>query len=72
MSDKNIFIANFSIVEEGEKVPQVKCLATNLRRENLRFQPHNQFDTLDDASDSKPDFTEFARRMQEACKGVKL
>ncbi|UJR23587.1 hypothetical protein I4U23_026576 [Adineta vaga] len=69
---KKLLCNNICLAKEGEKVPQVKCLATNLRRENLRFEPHNEVGTLDDASDAKPGFADFARRTQEACKGVKL
>jgi hypothetical protein len=61
-----------SFVEEGEKVPEVKCLATGLRKENLRFAPHNQVGALDDASDSKPGFNDIAQGIQEACKGAKI
>jgi len=59
-------------VEEGEKVPEVKCLVTGLRKESLRYAPHAEVGSLDDASDSKPGFTDTARHIQEACKGVKL
>ncbi|CAF0948683.1 unnamed protein product [Adineta steineri] len=61
-----------ALLEEGEKVAEVKCLATGLRKENLRYGPHGEAGTLDDASDSKPGFTDDTRRIQEACKGVKL
>lgn len=59
-------------VEEGEKVPEVKCLVTGLRKENLRYGPHAEVGSLDDASDSKPGFIDIARRTQEACKDAKL
>jgi len=57
---------------EGEKVPEVKCLITDLRKENLRYAPHSEIGTLDDASDSKPGFNDIARPIQEACKGAKI
>ena len=50
----------------------MKCLVTGLRKENLRYAPHGQIGTLDDASDAKPGFTDTVRQIQEACKGVKL
>lgn len=62
----------FRFLEEGEKVPEVKCLATHFRRENLRFGPHGEVGAVDDASDAKPGFTDVARKVQEACKGVKI
>jgi len=63
---------DFDFVEEGEKIADVKCLATGLRKANLRYGPHGAVGTLDDASDAKPGFNDFVRRTQEACKGVKL
>ncbi|CAF0821162.1 unnamed protein product [Adineta steineri] len=69
---KKLVCNNICLTKEGEKVAEVKCLATGLRKENLRYGPHGEAGTLDDASDSKPGFTDDARRIQEACKGVKL
>ena len=61
-----------SFLEEGEKIPEVKCLVTNFRRENLRYAPHGEVGSVDDASDAKPGFLEIARGVQVACKGAKL
>jgi hypothetical protein len=73
ISKRNDLILIYSfIVEEGEKVPEVKCLVTGLRKENLRYGPHSEVGSLDDASDSKPGFTDVAKGIQEACKGAKL
>ncbi len=58
--------------EEGEKVPEVKCLVTGIRKENLRYAPHAEVGSLDDASDAKPGFIDTVRQIQEACQGVKL
>lgn len=60
------------LVEEGEKIPEVKCLASGLRKENLRFSPHGEVGTVDDAFDARPGFTDTARDIQVACKGAKF
>jgi hypothetical protein len=41
----------FFFVEEGEQVPEVKCLVTGLRKENLRYAPHAETGSFDNASD---------------------
>ena len=61
-----------SFAEEGEKIPEVKCLVTGLRKENLRYAPHGEVGAIDDASDAKPGFNDIARRVQDACKGAKI
>ena len=60
------------LVEEGEKIPEVKCLLTGFRKENLRYAPHGEIGSIDDASDAKPGFADIAQRTQAACKGAKI
>ena len=63
---------SFFFLEEGEKIPEVKCLATGLRKENLRFGPHGEVGSVDDAFDARPGFADTARSIQDACKGAKI
>ncbi|CAF2426438.1 unnamed protein product [Rotaria sp. Silwood2] len=69
---KKLICNDMCLAKEGEKVPEVKCLATNLRKENLIYAPRGEAGTLNDGSDTKVGFTDTARSIQEACKGVKL
>ncbi|CAF1264799.1 unnamed protein product [Rotaria magnacalcarata] len=69
---KRLICNKICLTKEGEKVAEVKCLAINLRKQNLTYAPHGEAGTLSDGSDTKVGFTDVARRIQEACKGVKL
>ncbi|CAF0853239.1 unnamed protein product [Rotaria sp. Silwood1] len=69
---KKIVCNHMCLTKEGEKIPQVKCLATNLRKENLIYAPRGEAGKLNDGSDTKVGFTDTARSIQEACKGAKL
>jgi len=69
---KKLLCNNLCLKQEGEKVPEVKCLVTGLRKQNIRYAPRGVVGSFDDASDAKPNFSNDAKVIQEACKGLKF
>ncbi|CAF0765310.1 unnamed protein product [Didymodactylos carnosus] len=69
---KKLLCNRLCLAQEGEKVPEVKCLVAGLRKENIRYAPKGAVGSFDDASDAKPNFSNDAKVIQEACKGLKF
>ncbi|CAF0862542.1 unnamed protein product [Rotaria sordida] len=69
---KKLVCNQICLAKEGEQVPEVKCLVIGLRKQNLIYAPGGAAGIVNDGSDAKVGFTDTARSIQVACKGVKL